>query len=361
MSIPGDSRRGPDGAEFGRPVPKSVDSPAEKPVEEPVEKSSGQARAEAAARSGENTGENTGERSGALPPSGAATIVFHLGAPCTNEGLLARSLRREGRALFERGVFALRPGVYMERLTETLERLDGAPAMPEDQEALLQLMAGNRPARRVLFSNSRFLGIPAWMFHKGIFYHNAARRAVGLRNLFPENDCEFCLAISNPARFIPEVFATQSRKGYEEFMAGVDPLSVRWSSVIARLREACPDVPVIVWCDEDTPVIWGEVLARVSGLATGISPGAFDVFEQVVTERGMQVLRAFLKKNPGLSLQGRHRAIYKVLERHARPGALEVEIDLPGWNHVMVARMQEIYDEDIGRIAAIEGVQLIAP
>ena len=309
-------------------------------------------------------GEEARRQGGPAGPAdlGAPAMIYHLGAPFTDETMLTWSLRRDAAALVEKGIHVRRPASYRADLARLLERADGAPLMPEDQDGLIARMTRERPARRIFFSDPHFLGVPAWIFQKGIFYPNAARKARGLANLFPEHGSEFFLAISNPALFIARAFHAQKKKGWEKFLAGADPLSVRWSEVIARIREACPEVPLTVWCHEDAPVIWPDVLGAVSGLgADHAFTGALDMIRPIITERGAKILETFLARHPEITRRQRLRAMYRILEKHVLEEATEEEIDLPGLSLDHIARMSDIYEEDMGRIAAMPGVRFILP
>ena len=63
-------------------------------------------------------------------------------------------------------------------------------------------------------------------------------------------------------------------KGREDILTDVDPLRrLRWSDTVRNIRIHNPGVPLTVWCDEDTPLIWPEVLQAVSGHAPAIGAG----------------------------------------------------------------------------------------
>jgi hypothetical protein len=49
------------------------------------------------------------------------------------------------------------------------------------------------------------------------------------------------------------------------------------------------------------------------------------------------------------------------LEKFAIPEKFEEELDLPGWTQSLVADLTEIYENDMQRIRAIPGVQVILP
>ena len=289
-------------------------------------------------------------------------IAFQLGAPGTNGGQLVWSLRKIAPWLHEREIIVPRPGEYRDAIPKLLKALDGAPASPRQSRDLLMQLTRKRPARRVVLSNDKYLGVPAWIFYTGIFYHNAAPNAAALRNLFPDNPCEFHLMIANPALFIPAVFEIQSAKKYEKFMHGVDPLEVRWSDVIGRIRAVCPDVPIRVSCNEDSPVIWGEALRSLVGLPpeTALETET-EMAERLMEDAGAEAMKAFLDDHPKLTAAQRQDVLARFLEQFARDDLLDEVIDLPGWTEDLIEQLSLSYDVDLELIAEMEGVSLIEP
>ena len=49
------------------------------------------------------------------------------------------------------------------------------------------------------------------------------------------------------------------------------------------------------------------------------------------------------------------------LARHALPEQMEIEVSLPGWTQDLVDRLSDLYDEDVAQIAALPGIEFIAP
>ncbi len=289
-------------------------------------------------------------------------IAYQLGAPGTNGGQLVWSLRKIAGWLLEQQIVVPRPGEYRDRIPKALKSLDGAPATPDLSRDLMRQLTRDRAARRIVLSNDKYLGVPAWIFYTGVFYHNAAPNAAALRNLFPDNPCEFHLMIANPAIFIPAVFETQRAKSYEKFIQGVDPLEVRWSDVIARIRAVCPDVPIRVCCNEDSPVIWGDVLRHLAGLPSEtVLETETEMAERLLEDAGAEAMKAFLDAHPKLTSTQRQDVLVRFLEKFARDDLLDEVIDLPGWTEELITQMSLAYDVDLELIAEMEGVELIEP
>ncbi len=290
------------------------------------------------------------------------TIVYHLGAPHTDDDLLIWSLRKDAAMLAEQSVMVPRPKAYRAAMSALLRKLDGAVPSDKQQKELLTSITGRHKIKRLILSNSKFMGIPAWILHKSEFYGNAGTNIARLRNLFPANPCELFLGISNPAVFVPRVFHEQTQKTYADFFGRVDLGKIRWSDVIQRIRAACPDTPMTVWCNEDTPIIWARVLQEVTALSKDTRfSGELDIIERIMAPEGFQRLKKFLDKHPGLDDGQRGRVKERFLEKFVLPEEVEEEIDLPGWTKDVIEAMTGVYDQDVKTIRQIDGVKFLVP
>jgi hypothetical protein len=119
-------------------------------------------------------------------------------------------------------------------------------------------------------------------------------------------------------------------------------------------------VPLTVWCDEETPLIWPEVLAAVSGHAPGTAlVDTEDVLEMIMNEIGLARMRAYCTEHPPQTVSQRRRIVTAFLEKFARPEAVEVEIKVPGWTTELVEDLTARYNEDVNRIRRMPGIRFI--
>lgn len=287
-------------------------------------------------------------------------VIFHIGAHCTDDGQLVGTLLKNRARLAEAGVVVAYPGRYRTQLREALQALDGAPASAELQQTLLDSIVDEDAIGRLVLSNEHFLGTTGRALGAGQLYPMAEARAAGLRNLFPDADCAFHLALRNPAAFLPAVFARLRDLDYDGFVAGTDPLTLRWSDMVARLRAGAPDVPLTVWCDEDTPLIWPEVLRGVAGVGPEVElVGETGRLAQVMTREGLERLDAYLQARPAANAGVRQRITAAFLDKFARDEALEEELELPGWTHAYVEALTTAHEADLEVIEGMEGVTLL--
>jgi len=289
-------------------------------------------------------------------------VVYHLGLHCTDEDRLLRALLKNKGRLAEEGIAIPGPGRYRPVLREALKALRGAPASAEMQETMLDSIMDAEGMGRIVFSYDSFLCVPEKAVGEGRLYPMAGDKTRWFPALFPAADTAFAFAIRNPATFLPAVFARTEGLSFDAFLGAAAPEDLSWAAMVARVRAGSPEVPLTVWCDEDTPLIWPEVVAAVAGTARPEALAGLDDFlATLMSPEGLERLRAVRAELPPLAAVARRRLTAAFLERFARPEAVEVEFDLPGWTADLVEELTERYEEDVERIAGMDGVRFIAP
>ncbi|MDH2325658.1 hypothetical protein QCN27_02135 [Cereibacter sp. SYSU M97828] len=283
-------------------------------------------------------------------------IVYHLGAHCTDEERLLRCLLRNRDALAEAGVMVPGPARYRNLIRDTATALRRMPATDATQEEVLDQIMDAGTADRLILSWENFLSFPQWVL-RGRLYPAAGERVRGFTNIFPSFAAELHIAIRNPATFIPALFQRQRVKSVEDFLAGVDPMNLRWSEVIADLLAHGQDMPVTVWCDEDTPLIWPEVLRSVAGVDIPME-GEDELLATIMDDQGIERLRK--RMATPLPIDERRTITATLLEEHAKPEMVEMQIDMPGWTPELVDALTDAYEEDILRIMAMPGVRFLS-
>lgn len=290
------------------------------------------------------------------------TFVYHLGVHCTDDNLLVRSLMQNGDDLKKLGNIVPRPKRYRGRLADITAKYRGEP-MPDDvQQSLYDEILKDIPARRVIFSQESFLTGAPRALEDGVLYPKADIHSIWLRYLFPENPCEFFIAIRDPATFVPDLLRMDNVPGYDRTLGETDPRSLRWSRVIADISEANPGCRVTVWCNEDTPLIWPAVLREVAGVGADFAlDGEFNLLQSIMSADGFERMKGYLAVHPPKSEAQRRRVFAAFLDKFALDDALEEDIDLPGWTPELVEEITASYERDVALIETMPGVRFIAP
>ncbi|PTW50872.1 hypothetical protein [Rhodovulum kholense] len=287
-------------------------------------------------------------------------VVFHIGAHCTDDDLLVRSLIRNRETLAAHGVAVPDPQSYRPVLREMLVALRGAPASDEMQTAMLQAALDGKTAKRLVLTNPSFLCMPQKALAQHMLYPMAGEKAHWLAQLFPGARQSFLFGLRNPATFVPALFALSKERDFAAFIAGADPVRLSWKDTVQRIRNALPGAELTVWCNEDTPLIWPDLMQVAAGDGAMDLAGGDAVLAKVMTPAGLARLNGFLADSPALDPAARRRAAAAFLDKYAIPEAVEEEIDLPGWTGELIETLTDRYAEDIAAIAAMPGIRFLA-
>lgn len=289
-------------------------------------------------------------------------VVYHIGAHYTDEDRLLRCLLKNKGLLAKEGIIVPGPGKYRRRLRETLVEMRGHPAPMARQKDLLDAVLDQDNADRIVFSNQTLICGPARIVQRGRLYDMAGERVQWMTQILPDAESEFFLAMRNPATFFPAIAAELDQSDARNFVAQADPRDVRWSEVISQIRELNPNVPLTVWCNEDTPLIWPQLLRELAGHdAFTELEGVNDFLESLMSPAGVQRMYKYLESHPPATEVQRRRIVAAFLDKFALDEEIEVEVDMPGWSESLIAAATEIYEDDMLKVEQIPGVNFITP
>ncbi len=289
-------------------------------------------------------------------------IVYHIGANCTDEDRLLKSLLKNVDAFAAEGIKVPGPGKYRRIIRETILNLNGATPSPDTRDILLDAILDDEPVNRLIMSHSAFICIPKLIFENGVFYERATAKVAGLASLFPDDEIELFLGIRNPATFVPAVFVDAKNTDFAQYLRGITLDQIRWSDVVTRIQEAAPKASLTVWCNEDTPLIWSQLIREISGVdPLAKITGGFDLLASIMAPEGMKRFFDYLKSHPPATEIQKRRIIAAFLERYVIEEEVIEEFDLPGWTTEVVDHLTEAYEEDVYLISRMPGVNFIAP
>lgn len=291
-------------------------------------------------------------------------IVLHAGVHATECDRLCKTLLRNREALRPLGVAVPGPGKYRQLLSEMLNALGNEAPSPDAREVLVDTILDEDPGHvdRLILSHEHLFSVPKIAFQGGVVYRKAEQRLEVLKRVFAPDRMEIFLSLRNPATFLPALLAATPLGSMDELLNGLDPLELRWSELVARITAALPGVPVTVWCDEDSPLIWGEVVREIAGLEPAHPViGAYSRMADIMEIDGMTRFRAYLEDRPDLTEVQVRRIMVAFLDKYADPAKVEHELDVPGWTGDLVDALTDLYEEDVFGIGRLPGVTLIAP
>ena len=289
-------------------------------------------------------------------------LVLHAGLHYTDEDRLLKCLLRNRDDFRKRGVAVPGPSRYRRLIRDALHAMSHGPLSPDARVVLLDAMLEEDFPERLILSNDNFFCVPKLAVGDGVFYPRAEQKLVHFREIFAQDQIELFVAIRNPATFLPAL-----NRGTPEDALGTAPdhdaaLALRWEELIVRLRDSVPGVAITVWCNEDTPLIWAQLIREFAGLEHNQKIiGGFDLLSEIMSPAGMKRFRAYLKEHPNMNEIQKRRVITAFLDKFALEDEIEEEIDLPGWTEETVEMLTDIYDEDVYNISRLQGVTLLAP
>ena len=289
-------------------------------------------------------------------------IVFHCGVHGTDLYRMVKTLLQNRDWLLRNGVEPVTPNRHRDVFNEALLSLHGSPATPEMEQVMLDAVLDSDDPRRVICSTPSFLGRARRAISRDGLYDSAGEKMAALANLFPSAEIEFFIGMKNPATLIPFVLAQEGTGDYDEVMGGIDPLSLRWAPMMRRVLAALPGRRIVVWCHEDTSLIWPEVVRRIATMPNDVPLKAgLQILGDILHPDGIQMIREEMAREQRLTIESRRRIFAAALQKHALPEQIETDIELPGWSQPLVDRITAAYDADIAEIAALPGIEFITP
>lgn len=289
-------------------------------------------------------------------------LVLHAGAHNTDEDRLLKCLTANREVLAARGTQVPNARSYRKLLRDVLHAAAGGAIAGDAREVLMDALAFDTAPERLFLSNPGFFGTPRMAASGGDFYTSAERRIGIFREIFAQDEIELFFGICNPATFLPAILPQTKFDSLADYLRGTDPTEMRWSDMIERLRGAHPDIRITVWCNEDTPLIWDRLVRDMGGVDRSVPlAGTHELLREILTPAGMTRLNAYMAKYPGLTEAQERRVIAAFLDKYAEEGAMEAEVDLPGWTEDVVDRLSDLYDADVDRIGSLPGITLIMP
>lgn len=284
-------------------------------------------------------------------------IAFYLGSECADGGRLLRSVLRSRAILGGQSIVVPPPRHYRNLTRAALAVLNGDTSDPDRIGALIDEVTAREPAERSVMFAESVIGEPGQSLDGGMLCPLAPLRLAAFRALLQGRPLEFHLTLCNPA-LMAQTLA--QRDETRPSMTGTEARGLSWLATMTEIIRTNPGIRMTLWCNEDTALIWPEVLRAVSGYrGPALLDGDNDLLAALLTDEGYRSLARSLLARPPRSPAERRIRIGVALEADAKPGALDLDITLPGWTEADVAAVTDRYIADCAEIAALPGVTFI--
>lgn len=289
-------------------------------------------------------------------------IVFHCGVHGTDQDGMLKTLLQNRDWLVQNGVEVVSRARHRGVFESALTSLKGGPATPEMSEMMLDAILDHDSTRRVICSQPGFLGVPQRALTPEGLLRVGAEKMGALSNLFPGADVEFFMALKNPATLVPYLIKNIPDRNYDDIMTGVPLESLRWSPAIKDIVRSLRGRRLVLWCHEDTPMIWPEVVRTIAAMPGDVPLKAgLHMLGEILAPEGIRFIRDEMAKHERLTVAARRDIFARAMRQFARPERIETTIELPGWTQEVVDALTENYDRDLAEIAAMPGVEFITP
>lgn len=289
-------------------------------------------------------------------------IALHLGAHLTDDGRLRSCLEKNRDLLAHDGVDVPDTARYRTTILDAIKSHAKGTLAPDAGEALLDGIVTNDSTERLVLSSARFLSPLPSAVRRAQFCPMAAARLQGLRALFADHTVTIYMAIRNPASFIPALLGAINEEQANIIRSDLQPTDLRWSDLVHTIRTQFPEASVTLWCDEDTPFVWEQVLGTVAGLKdTSRLAHVYDWFDTVLVDGGAAKLATYMDNAPPMDIGQRQRVIAAFLDKFYDEQKIDIDVSAIGWSEDMVDLLSGLYDADLETLSAMEGVTILQP
>ncbi|MCF6443697.1 hypothetical protein [Nereida sp. MMG025] len=291
-------------------------------------------------------------------------IALHIGAHCTDEDKLLKCLLKNKAILSREGTAVPGPGRYRRLLRETIQSLKGAQPSPDAREIILDAIIEEDNVDRLVMSHESFLCVPQRVFEDGLFYSQLEEKLAGFGSIFQGDQIEIFLALRDPGTLIPDLYGKVDDDKRPELLGGVDPLTIRWSQIIARIQSVLPHAQITTWCNEDSPLLWLQLMREIGGVDPTIDLlNPHFLLSKIMEREGMVRFRAYIAENPPTSEVHLRRIMVAFLDKYAMDDRIDVPFppELAHWSEDYIDTLSDFYEEDVYQIGRMPGVNLITP
>ncbi len=289
-------------------------------------------------------------------------VAIHAGAAFTDEGRLLTSLQTNNTTLSQTGTRFFGPRRFRQVFNPVFQALHSGSLTPKGEDRLRNVLPSDENAQRAIFLSNEFAGDRGATLLDGQLYPRAGERMALLEHAFHGHQVEIFLALKNLGSFIPKLLMSLPEAERAAVIDNTDLSCLSWIGMIDDIRDLAPNVKITLWCNEDTPFIWGDIIRAIADLPddTPINK-EFDLLLSLLTDEGKQKAADLTQPDSNLTRGEITDALALILTENAEPDKIEEELDLSGWNSDIVDAFSELYEQDIDRLETTTGVRFLRP
>ncbi|MDD7970593.1 hypothetical protein [Roseinatronobacter alkalisoli] len=289
-------------------------------------------------------------------------LHLHIGAHKTASTHLQRILRRNRALLDARGCACFGPAQLRRdlKLPPLSADIPSAPRVIAPLVGVLQ--QADARGQRLVLSEENILGTTrADIIAQGHrLYPGADAQLARFLRLVGARDVTLYLALRHPLSLITSGFVQQIKGGnlcdFGNYIAGYDPMALRWSELVARLA-TCPAVGrLILWRYEDYRQCLPYILAQLLGADRTAALRVSSAPRQIGSSaRAIDHARARLQADPALNLKEVIAEAELLFPKSARwPGPAH-------FTPAMMTMAAQAYHDDLIALQSLHKVTFLTP
>ncbi len=289
-------------------------------------------------------------------------IAIHAGAAFTDEGRMMKLFKANAQTIdsCHGGVWGFR--VYKRIFRPVLNAPQDQSAISLAREGFDELIAKKSGLERAVLCGMEYLGETPTTIMDGQFYPLAGQRLAALDRVFDADSVEVFIGLCNPGSFISRVLMSMPEADRQELIETTDLSGLTWMHLVDDIRDLAPNVKLTLWCNEDTPLIWGDIARLIAGLpedAPLIEEYAF--LSSLVSDLGKHEIQLLAKDTAHTDGATRRAALADVFRKHALADEIEQELDAPGWDWDVADAFTELYEQDVARLRDMPDIRFLKP
>ncbi len=289
-------------------------------------------------------------------------VVIHAGVAFSDNDRLIETLMANASVLNQHRVIPLDLAQGRQFVKVGSDSMTTGVPLPEVLIGLNEVLPDRNTCDRVVLSSDKVFGPRRAAILHGQFYPNAAERIAFLDRVLEADQIELCFALVNPASFISKLLMSLPEERRKAVLGNTDLSSLNWLSMVQDLRERAPNVQITLWANEDTPLIWGDILRTLARLPDKAAlQHEYAFLASVLTDAGRAELTQLLEQIAWQDRDMLRESLTHLFDEHADPAQIEEELEIPGWTSDIVSAFSEIYEQDLAALRAMPGVRVLQP
>lgn len=287
-------------------------------------------------------------------------VIFHLGAPFTDNGLLVDSLQKNRILLSSKGISVPDPKRYRKLLREVSSAYKERSMGAEVEKELVLAISGEAQPEVLFLSNSQFVAANVRLFQGAQIWPSIQSGCKRLANLFPTAEIEFAICIRSPSTLIPRALRNLEKEKQKIIIKEIQVHAIFWSECLNRLRLEMPQSKITIWKHESAPFVWNSLLGAIlSANESTLLRGAWDMISQRLPEPEIERIRSWLddkKISDAVDIQRVMKAFYLKYEIH---NARKVVTKPLKWTKDEIEQIDTDYEMDEDLIRQIPLVEFV--